>query len=108
MRNVVDLAVLFAELARVLRPGGRLVLLETAEPENPLIRAGHSVYLRHVVPWIGGVLSNRSAYSYLPRSMAYLPPPARMVAMLRAAGFADARRIPLSAGITQLLIGTRA
>jgi len=57
---------------------------------------------------IGGLLSDRVAYSYLPRSAAYLPPPTEMVAGLRAAGFPDAERRPLSGGITQLLVGTRA
>ena len=58
--------------------------------------------------FIGGVLSDRDAYAYLPRSMAYLPPPQEMLAMLRDAGFPSARRIPLSGGITQLLVGNRA
>jgi demethylmenaquinone methyltransferase / 2-methoxy-6-polyprenyl-1,4-benzoquinol methylase len=108
MRNVVSLAEFFAELARVVRPGGRIVLLDTSEPQNPMMRAGHGVYFRKVVPLIGGLLSDRSAYGYLPRSMEYLPPPARMVAMLREAGFPDAERLQLSGGIVQLLVGTRA
>jgi demethylmenaquinone methyltransferase/2-methoxy-6-polyprenyl-1,4-benzoquinol methylase len=108
LRNVVSLPALFAELARVLRPGGRFALLETSEPEGALMRTGHAVYFRRVVPMIGGLLSDRVAYSYLPRSAAYLPPPTEMVAGLRAAGFPDAERRPLSGGITQLLVGTRA
>ena len=107
LRNVVSLDGLFAELARVVRPGGRVALLETAEPAGPLMRLGHRVYFRRVVPAIGGMLSNREAYSYLPRSTAYLPPPEELLSMLRAAGFPDARRFSLSGGITQLLVGTR-
>jgi demethylmenaquinone methyltransferase/2-methoxy-6-polyprenyl-1,4-benzoquinol methylase len=107
LRNVVSLGDLFAELARVVRPGGRISLLETAEPDGPLMRLGHRVYLRRVVPAIGGLLSDRAAYSYLPRSTAYLPSVDAMLAMLRAAGFPDARRVTLSGGITQLLAGTR-
>jgi demethylmenaquinone methyltransferase/2-methoxy-6-polyprenyl-1,4-benzoquinol methylase len=107
LRNVVSLQDLFAELARVLRPEGRVVLLETAEPEPWLMRLGHKVYFRKVVPAIGGLLSDREAYSYLPRSTAYLPPPDDLLSMLRAAGFPDARRLPLSGGITQLLVATR-
>jgi demethylmenaquinone methyltransferase/2-methoxy-6-polyprenyl-1,4-benzoquinol methylase len=72
------------------------------------MRLGHRVYFRAVVPAIGGLLSDREAYSYLPRSTAYLPAPAELLSLLRAAGFADARRISLSRGITQLLVGTRA
>jgi demethylmenaquinone methyltransferase/2-methoxy-6-polyprenyl-1,4-benzoquinol methylase len=107
LRNVVDLRALFEELARVIRPGGRIALLEASEPVSPAMRLGHSVYFRHVVPVIGGVLSDREAYRYLPRSMAYLPRPEEMVEMLRAAGFADAERSQLSGGIAQVLTGTR-
>lgn len=107
LRNVVDLGALFAEITRVVRPGGRIALLEAAEPEHPLLRAGHAVYFRRVVPLIGGLLSDRAAYRYLPTSMEYLPPPGRMLAMLREAGFGDARRLRLGGGIAQLLVGTR-
>ena len=107
LRNVVDLGVFFAELGRVVRPSGRIALLDASEPDNAVMRAGHGVYFRHVVPRIGGLLSDGEAYAYLPRSMAYLPPPAEMVGMLRDAGFPDAERHQLSGGITQLLVGTR-
>lgn len=107
LRNVTDLAALFAEIARVVRPGGRISVLEASEPERGLMRAGHGVYFRHVVPFIGGVLSDRTAYRYLPRSMAYLPPPDELVAMVGAAGFPTAQRLQLSGGIAQLLVGTR-
>lgn len=107
MRNVVSLPELYAELARVLRPGGRFALLETSQPDAALMRAGHALYFRRVVPLIGGLLSDRVAYSYLPASTAYLPPPTEIVAGLRAAGFPDAERRPLSGGITQLFAGTR-
>jgi len=108
LRNVVSIPELFAELARVVRPGGRIALLDAGQPDNAVMRAGHALYFRRVVPLIGGLLSNRTAYSYLPRSMAYLPPPEEMVRMLRDAGFPDARRLQLSGGIVQLLVGTRA
>lgn len=107
LRNVVDLRALFAELARAVRPGGRIVILEASEPSSPAMRLGHSVYFRHIVPVIGGMLSDREAYRYLPKSMAYLPPADEMVAMLRDAGFPDAERMQLSGGIAQLLVGTR-
>lgn len=107
LRNVVDLSALFAEAARVVRPAGRIAFLEASEPEHPVMRIGHRVYFHRVVPLIGGVLSDRDAYTYLPRSMAYLPPGGQLVRMLRDVGFPDARRIALSGGIAQLLVGTR-
>jgi demethylmenaquinone methyltransferase / 2-methoxy-6-polyprenyl-1,4-benzoquinol methylase len=107
LRNVVSIQDLFAELARVVRTRGRVALLDASEPESPMLRAGHGVYFNRVVPAIGGVLSDRSAYAYLPRSMSYLPPGEEVTGMLREAGFADAARATLSGGITQLLTGTR-
>lgn len=107
LRNVVDLGTLFAESARAVRAGGRAAFLETAEPQGRVMRAGHRIYFHRVVPVIGGVLSDREAYAYLPRSTAYLPDPPQLVGLLREAGFPDARRIPLAGGIAQLLVGTR-
>jgi demethylmenaquinone methyltransferase/2-methoxy-6-polyprenyl-1,4-benzoquinol methylase len=107
LRNLVDLDAFFAEVARVVRPGGRIGLLEVAEPTNPVLRRGHAVYFGRVVPRIGAALSDASAYRYLPRSVAYLPPPDELVRRLAAAGFGDAERRLLTAGIAQLLVGTR-
>jgi demethylmenaquinone methyltransferase/2-methoxy-6-polyprenyl-1,4-benzoquinol methylase len=107
LRNVVSLEGSFAELARVVRLGGRVALLETAEPDGTVLRLGHRLYFRRVVPAIGALLSDREAYAYLPRSTAYLPPAGELLAMLRGAGFPDAARLPLAGGITQLLLGTR-
>ena len=107
LRNLVDLGPFFAELARVVRPGGRIALLEVAEPPNPVLRWGHAVYFGRVVPRIGGLLSDPAAYRYLPKSVAYLPAPEALVAMVVDAGFPDAERTLLSGGIAQLLLGTR-
>lgn len=108
LRNVVDLGAFLAEAARVVRPGGRVSFLEAAVPVHPVLRLGHDLYFRRVVPLLGAALSDAGAYRYLPASMAYLPPPDQLVAMLRGAGFPDARRLPLSGGVAQLLVGTRA
>ena len=108
LRNVVSLEGFFKELGRIVRPGGAIALLDVSRPEDPVLRAGHAVYFQRVVPLIGGLLSSREAYAYLPRSMAYLPSPTAMLRMLADVGFPSARRLQLSGGITQLLIGTRA
>jgi demethylmenaquinone methyltransferase/2-methoxy-6-polyprenyl-1,4-benzoquinol methylase len=107
LRNVTDLGAFLAEVGRVVRPAGRVAFLEAGQPEGRLLRAGHRVYFGAVVPLIGGALSDRAAYRYLPRSMAYLPPPGELLAMVRAAGFEDARRLQLAGGAAQLLVGTR-
>jgi demethylmenaquinone methyltransferase/2-methoxy-6-polyprenyl-1,4-benzoquinol methylase len=108
LRNVVSLDALFAEIARVVRPGGSIALLDAGTPDNPVLRAGHALYFGRVVPVIGGLLSDRDAYAYLPRSMAYLPSPQELLEMLRASGFPSARRLPLSGGVAQLFVGIRA
>jgi demethylmenaquinone methyltransferase/2-methoxy-6-polyprenyl-1,4-benzoquinol methylase len=107
LRNLVELQGFFDELGRSVRPGGRVALLEVAEPPNPVLRWGHGIYFGKVVPKIGGLLSDASAYRYLPKSVAYLPEPDVMLAQLADAGFVDVRRELLSTGIAQLVTATR-
>jgi demethylmenaquinone methyltransferase/2-methoxy-6-polyprenyl-1,4-benzoquinol methylase len=107
LRNVVDIAACFREAARVIRPGGRAVFLEVSEPPNPVVRLLHALYFRRVVPLVGGLLSDRRAYEYLPASTAYLPVPAELLRLLTDAGFVRCRRVQLGAGAAQLLIGIR-
>jgi demethylmenaquinone methyltransferase / 2-methoxy-6-polyprenyl-1,4-benzoquinol methylase len=107
LRNFAELPPVFAECVRVLRPGGRLALLEVAEPARPLVRLGHSIWFERFVPLVGGLLSDRAAYRYLPRSVAYLPTEVELAAMLSAAGFQDVRRRNLSGGLAQLVTGER-
>jgi demethylmenaquinone methyltransferase/2-methoxy-6-polyprenyl-1,4-benzoquinol methylase len=107
LRNVVDLEALFSELARVVRPGGRVSLLDLSEPGAPVLRLGHRIWCSYVVPLVGSLFSDKAAYGYLPRSLAYLPPPDDMVELLRSAGFVAVQREPLSGGISQLYSATR-
>jgi demethylmenaquinone methyltransferase/2-methoxy-6-polyprenyl-1,4-benzoquinol methylase len=107
LRNLVELSGFFTELARVVRPGGRIALLEVATPPNPVLRWGHGIYFGKVVPMVGGLLSDPGAYRYLPKSVAYLPEPEVMLARLADAGFVQVERTLLSTGISQLVTATR-
>ena len=109
LRNFVDLEGFLRECARALRPGGRLSALDAAEPEHALLRAGHDLWFRRIVPFVGGRLGHDAdAYHYLPRSTAYLPAPRDLVALLERVGFAAVGRVTFTAGAVQLLTGTRA
>jgi demethylmenaquinone methyltransferase/2-methoxy-6-polyprenyl-1,4-benzoquinol methylase len=107
LRNLVELGGFFEELGRVVRPGGRIALLEVATPPNPVLRWGHGIYFGRVVPLVGGLLSDPGAYRYLPKSVAYLPEPEVMLAQLADAGFEQVERTLLSTGISQLVTATR-
>ncbi len=107
LRNLVALPPFFAELQRVVRPGGRIALVDVSAPDNKLMAWGHGLYFNRIVPKVGGLLSDGPAYAYLPKSVSYLPEPGIMLDMLSAAGFADVERRQLSGGLAQLLTGTR-
>lgn len=107
LRNLRDLPTFFAELARVVRPGGRIALLDVGVPHNRFVRWGNNIYFGKIVPKIGALLSDGAAYRYLPKSVAYLPPRDELVAMLARAGFSDAVHHQLTGGLTQLMVGTR-
>jgi demethylmenaquinone methyltransferase/2-methoxy-6-polyprenyl-1,4-benzoquinol methylase len=109
LRNFTDLPTFFTECARVLRRGGGFAALDAAEPEQAIIRMGHDIWFRRIVPRIGGRLSgNPAAYRYLPASTAYLPPRPMLVDQLCAAGFTAVESRTMMGGAVQLLTGTRA
>ncbi|MGO9857228.1 MAG: ubiquinone/menaquinone biosynthesis methyltransferase [Acidimicrobiales bacterium] len=108
LRNFTDLAATLAEAARVLRGGGRLAVLEVDAPTSRLWRAGYDVWFTKAVPALGGALSDKEAYRYLPRSVAYLPPAPVLRRMLLEAGFSGVGIRPLAGGLSQMLAATRA
>jgi len=107
LRNFVSIPAVLGEAARVAGDPARLVLLEVDEPSNPLSRWGHAAYFRRIVPFVGGLLSDRIAYGYLPRSTAYLPPEAELLQLVRDSGWRNPVKHRLCGGVAQLILAYR-
>ena len=108
IRNVVRPEVACAEIARALRPGGRLAILEFGAPEMAGLRHAYRWYFTQVLPRIGRMISGHSAaYSYLPSSVGMFPPPQQFMTLLRQHGFDDVHADPLTFGIVNLYTGRR-
>jgi demethylmenaquinone methyltransferase/2-methoxy-6-polyprenyl-1,4-benzoquinol methylase len=108
IRNVADPESALAEIARVLRPGGRLAILEFGQPRIPGISTLYTWYFRYVLPLVGRMVSkHQSAYSYLPASVVNFPPPAEFARAIEARGFNIVRAIPLTFGIVYLYTAER-
>jgi len=102
-RNLADLDQGFREMYRVLRSGGRFVILEFTVPPNRLVRAGYMLYFTRILPVVGRLVSGHPwAYSYLPESVKEFPGPDGLVERLRAAGFAEAGYALLTFGIAAI------
>lgn len=108
-RNLADLDAGLREAHRVLRPGARFVILEFSTPRIRLVRAGYHLYFHHLLPRIGAAISgNRTAYRYLPTSVAHFPSEPALAERLRQAGFRDVSWESLTFGIAAIHVGTRA
>ena len=108
LRNFVAIPPVLEELARVLRPGGRVGLLEVDEPRSGLLRLGHGLYFQRVVPALGALLSDGRAYRYLPASAAYLPDGEGLRVMLEEAGFTSIEKRSHLGGAAQSITAVRA
>jgi demethylmenaquinone methyltransferase/2-methoxy-6-polyprenyl-1,4-benzoquinol methylase len=106
IRNVGDPLAALGEVRRALRPGGRFVVLEFSQPPG-LFGAAYRLYFRHVLPRIGGLLSDGSAYAYLPASVERFPSPEGFAGLMREAGFVDVRFRLLTGGIACLHRGEK-
>jgi len=108
LRNLSDVAGGLGELRRILKPGGRLVVLEFSRPVVPGFRALFQFYFSRVLPRVGGLVSgSRGAYEYLPDSVSKFPDQARLASLLKEVGFENVDYRNLTGGIAALHSGTR-
>ncbi len=106
IRNVASLDACLVEVARVLRPGARFVILEFSRPSSRVVRAGYEVYFHHVLPAIGRLVSgHRTAYTYLPESVKHFPVGEALAQRMRSAGFGQVHWSPLTLGIAAIHVG---
>ena len=107
VRNLADLEAGVAEMARVVRPGGRLVILEITQPRRRPLSSFFSLWFDRVVPLLGRLAGDPEAYSYLPESVRTFPPPEGLAAIMDRAGFERIRYTILAGGIIAIHSGAR-
>lgn len=108
VRNFENLEKGLREFHRILKPGGVAIIIELSRPENRLVRIGYDIYSRGLIPLVGRIVSNDSrAYSYLPESIAAMPPRHRIAEMIREAGFRDVVFRSLTMGVVTYYIASK-
>lgn len=108
VRNFGDLNAGLVEIARTIKPTGRVVILEFSTPRNALVRWAYGIYSHRILPMVGGVISSdKRAYEYLPASVDEFPAPHRFMEMMSQAGFKECRAVSQSFGIAHIYIGTK-
>ena len=106
IRNVTDVPHALREMARILKPGGRALILESSVPASPLPRLGHRLYTRHIMPRLAGALSGaKDAYQYLNVTTEQFPVPAEFRRLMEQAGFAGVRAFPYAMGSVTIYQG---
>jgi demethylmenaquinone methyltransferase / 2-methoxy-6-polyprenyl-1,4-benzoquinol methylase len=106
-RNFSDLALGISEMTRVVRPGGKVVILEITTPQKPPLSTFFSLWFDRVVPAIGKLAGDPDAYTYLPNSVKRFPGPEGLAATMAAAGLRDIRWILTAGGIIAIHVGTK-
>ena len=107
VRNFVHLEKGLNEMLRVLKPGGTMVILELATPDNPLVRPFYNLYTRHIIPWLGNrIAGNREAYTYLPQSIERFPKGDAFLRIVQSSEFKiqNCRQRKLTFGVCRMYV----